>query len=80
MNKLLKLLIDDYTQRDTSAEYKLLLQRACDVEKSFTATLNNEQRKVYFELDILNGDLAVLDGNEFAEYLYDAIAHYPTKR
>ena len=71
MNKILRLLIDDYQNHAISAEYKLVLEKACIMEKAFVNSLNIEQKKAYSELDIAMGELSAWGQNELAEYLFD---------
>jgi len=71
MNKILKLLIDDYQTQDTSAEYKFLLQQVCIAEKCFIDSLNNKQRKMYLQLEALSNGLGVIEQNDLAEFLFE---------
>jgi len=44
MNKILKLIIDDYHNQKPSAEYLLVLHRVCDAEREFMALLDKKQK------------------------------------
>jgi len=70
MNKVLKLLIDDFTNKESSAVYKVALHRFCDAERLFMASLDNEQKKEYLKLGCLHGDLDIISENELALYLF----------
>jgi len=76
MNKILKLLIDDYQHRDISAGYRLMLEKACIIEKAFVGSLNAEQKKAYSELDFAMSELNTWGQNEFAEYLFENFKKY----
>ena len=70
MNKILKLLIDDYSQRKTSAEHKLALHLFCDAERAFTALLDDKQKTEYMKLGDLRCELDVVSENELGEFLF----------
>jgi len=73
MNKILKLLVDDYTNKESSAEYKLILHRYCDAEKAFLDLLDDKQKAEYLKLGSVGGELSVLEQDEFAEYIFKNI-------
>ena len=73
MNKILKLLVDDFLNKESSAEYKFVLTRYCDAEKAFMASLGEEQKAEYLKLDFITGELGIVEQNELAEYLYAAL-------
>jgi len=70
MNKILKLLVDDFVNKESSAEYKLVLHRYCDAEKTFMDSLNNKQKAEYLKLDFVAGELGVVEQNDLAEFLF----------
>ena len=71
MHKMLKLLIDDFQNVKPSAEYQLALQRACDAEVAFMASLNKKQKAEYLKLDFVNGELGVAELQELAKFLFE---------
>jgi len=73
MNKILQLIIDDYQNHPTSAEYKLALHRYCEVERKFMSSLSEKQVKEYLELDFIGGELNVVEQNEFAQFIFDYV-------
>ena len=70
MNKILKLIIDDYQNHKLSAEYKFALHRYCDAERKFMDTLNKNQKAEFLKLDFIAGELNVAEQNDFAEFLF----------
>jgi len=70
MNKILKLIIDDYHNQKPSAEYKFALHRYCEDERKFMSSLNKKQVKEYLGLDSIASELNVVEQNEFANYLF----------
>jgi len=73
MNRILKLIVDDYQNQPTVTEYKLVLHRFCDVEKQFMSTLNKKQKAEYLKLDIVSGELSVVEQNELVKYVFDCL-------
>ena len=71
MNKILKLIINDYQNQKPSAEYQLTLHRYCDAEQGFMSTLSKKQKVEYMKLDFLVGELSVVEQDEFAKYLFE---------
>jgi formylmethanofuran dehydrogenase subunit B len=69
MDKVLKLLVDDFGERGTSAEYRVILHKHCEIERPLIASLNDEQKKEYFKLESMRGELQVQGFNDFAEFL-----------
>ena len=66
MNKILKLIIDDYQNHKPSAEYQLALHRYCEAEQEFMAMLNKKQTAKYLKLNFAAGELSVVEQDEFA--------------
>ena len=71
MNKILKLILDDYQTRNTSAEYKLLLAKICAEERAFMDLLDVEQKKAYLKYESVRNELDILAQNELAVYLFE---------
>lgn len=71
MNKLLKLLINDYQNHKLSAEYQLALNKLCDAQRGFMALLNDEQKKAFLMLDCIDGELNIAERDDFAKYLFE---------
>ena len=71
MNKILKLIIDDYQNQKPTAEYQLALRRYCDFETAFMALLDEKQKAEYLKLDFAAGELALIEQDEFAKYLFN---------
>ena len=71
MDKILKLLIDDFQNHKPSAENQLVLNRVCEAETVFMNSLNKNQRAGYLKLDFVNGELNVVELREFAKFLYE---------
>ena len=71
MNKILKLLINDFQNQKPGAEYQLVLHRFCEAESAFMATLNKKQKVEYLKLDALGGELGVAELDNFATYLFE---------
>ena len=70
MNKILKLLIDDFQSHKPGAKYQFVLHRFCEAESAFMATLNKKQKAEYLKLDVLGGELGVAELDSFAAYLF----------
>jgi len=70
MDKMLKLLIDDFQNQKPSAEYQLVLNKVCEAESSFMNSLNKKQKAEFLKLDFVNGELGVMELREFAQFLY----------
>ena len=70
MDKILELLINDMQNEKPSAEQRLAMKAYCEAERKFMATLNKKQKAEYIELDILTGELSVVEQDDFAKYLY----------
>ena len=73
MNKVLKLIIDDYHNQKSSAEYQIVLHRYCESERSFINSLNKKQKVEYLKLVSLDGELNMIEQDEFARYLFDKL-------
>ena len=71
MDKILKLLLDDFLSQKPSAEYRLILKNCCEAEKTFMSLLDGNQKAEFFKLDSMNGELAVSGLNELAKFLYE---------
>ena len=73
MDKILKLLIDDFQNEKPSSEYQLVLRKFCKAEVKFMATLSEKQKAEYMKLDLLCGELDVAELNNFAKFLYKSL-------
>jgi len=73
MDKILKLLLDDFLSQKPSAEYRLVLKNCCEAEKAFMALLDEKQKVEFFKLDSMNGKLAVSGLKELAMFLYENV-------
>ena len=71
MDKILKLLLDDFLSQKPSAEYRLTLKKCCEAEKAFMALLDGKQKSEFFKLDTMNGELEASGLNELAKFLYE---------
>jgi len=71
MNKVLKLIVDDFTEKNVSAEYKVIQHEYCGIERPFIETLSPEQKKEYFKLESLRGELNDQLFSDFARYLFE---------
>jgi len=71
MNKISKLLVDDFLNQKPSAEYKLALNKYCDAEAVFIALLDEKQKAEYLKLDFVTGELSVVEFREFTQFLYE---------
>lgn len=74
MNKLLKLLVDDYYNQKTSAELKLTLRKLCEAQTKFIDSLNDAQKKEFMQLDSITGEHMAAERNEFANYLFEHLS------
>jgi len=74
MDKMLKLLIDDFQNHKPSAEYQLILKKYCEAETAFMNSLNKKQKDEYLKLDFKLGKLSIAELNEFAEFLFGIIS------
>ena len=74
MNKILKLICDEYHNQRPSAEYRLAQKVVCEAQAKFMAGLSTKQKKEFMELDFIQGQLNVQSQNDFAEYLFSAFA------
>jgi len=70
MDKMLKLLIDDFQNEKPSAEYQLVQNRVCDAESAFMALLDEKQKAEYLKLDFVCGELNIIESHELAQFLY----------
>ena len=70
MDKILKLLLDDFLSQKPSAEYRLVLRNCCELEKDFMALLDEKQKAEFFKLDALNGELSIAGLHELAKFLH----------
>ena len=75
MDKMLKLLIDDFQNHKSSAEYQLVLNKVCKAETVFMNSLNKKQKAEYLKLDFVCGELSVVELREFAKFLYDSLKY-----
>ena len=71
MDKILKLLIDDFQNHKPSAEYQLALNKVCEAESAFMNSLNKKQKAEYLKLDFVTGELSIVEFREFAQFLYE---------
>lgn len=69
MDKMLKLLIDDFQNHKPSAEYQLILNKVCEAETLFMNSLSKKQKAEYLKLDFSGGELNVAEFHEFAKFL-----------
>jgi len=74
MNKILKLIVDDYHNQKPSAEYRLIQKEVCEAQATFMVGLNKKQRKEFLELDSLLGQLSVIAQDDLAEFLFAHIS------
>jgi len=74
MNKILKLICDDYHSQRPSAECRLAQKVVCEAQAKFMSMLSKKQKKEFLELDFIQGQLNVQSQNDFAEYLFSAFA------
>lgn len=70
MDKILKLLIEDFGNQKPSAEYQLALKNVCEMEMRFMTLLNNEQKAEYLNLDFIASELGIIELRDFAEFLH----------
>ena len=70
MNKLLKLLIDDFQNEKPTTEYQLILNKVCEAESAFMTLLDKKQKAEYLKLDFICDELGVVELHEFAKFLY----------
>ena len=73
MNKVLKLIVDDYLNKNSSAEYRLAQKEVCEAQAKFMTGLNKKQQKEFFKLDSIQGKLNVIGHDEFAEFLFEQL-------
>jgi len=78
MDKILKLIINNYQNQKPSAEYKLILNQVCEAEERFLSTLSKEQKVEYRKLEFIVAELDVIERDEFAEYLFDFMSRLHT--
>lgn len=70
MDKILNLLLNEYKKEKPSAEYQLILKKACEAEAAFMATLDKKQKAKYLELDFIEGEVVVAELQDLAEFLF----------
>jgi len=63
--------MDDFQNQKPGAEYQFVLRRFCEAESTFMATLNKKQKAEYLKLDVLGGELSVVELDNFATYLFE---------
>ena len=73
MDKILKLLIDDFQNHKSTAEYQLVLNKVCEAEATFINSLNKKQKAEYLKLDFVCGELSAIELREFAQFLYETL-------
>jgi len=61
MNKILKLLIDDFQNHKPSAKYQPVLNKVCETEMAFMSSLNKKQKAEYIKLDFVCGELSIVE-------------------
>ena len=70
MEKVLKLLIDDFREINVPANYKAELTKYCQKEREFLLSLSEEQKKVYEELQHIQADMESIQQQEFAKFIH----------
>jgi hypothetical protein len=70
MEKIWALIVEASKNREISDNYKDILRRYADAEKSFVETLDEKQKSAYIDLGYLRGDLDIAEQDDFAKYLY----------
>jgi hypothetical protein len=73
MNKILKLMVDDYQNNKPSAEYRLALRYFCDAEKRFMSMLNKKQAAEYLKLSSMHCELDSIGLDDFAVFLFNQL-------
>lgn len=73
MNKVLELIIEDFQNQKPSAKYKLVQHKVCEVETIFMKSLSKEQKKEYLNFCFVQGELDVVELDEFAEFLFERL-------
>jgi len=76
MHRVLQVLIEDFRNKKPSAEYQLIQHRYCEVERLFTDSLSEEQKKKYLELDFTAGELDIQEFNEFALFVFENLRKF----
>ncbi|MCL2846091.1 MAG: hypothetical protein FWE38_00190 [Firmicutes bacterium] len=79
MNKIIKLIVDDYLNQKPSAEYRLAQKEVCEAQAKFMTGLNKKQRKEFFKLDSIQGKLNVIEDDECAEFLFKRLFRNSTE-
>ncbi|MCL2540631.1 MAG: hypothetical protein FWE53_04390 [Firmicutes bacterium] len=70
MIKILQLLVDDYYNQKPTAEYLLMLNKVCEAESKFTATLTKKQRLEYLKFEAVTNELTSVELDDFAKFLF----------
>lgn len=76
MYKILQLLIDDFHEKKPNAEYQLMQHKVSEIEKPFIASLTAEQKKEYFKLESVVGELHDKGFDDFAIFLFENLKKY----
>ena len=76
MNRILKLLIDDYGDRNSTAEYKVEQMKFCEAERAFVNSLSEEQKKAYPALNSLHGELGCIEQKQVAEFVFKNLKEF----
>jgi len=76
MNRILKLILDDYCNQKPSAEYRLMQQEVCEAQSRFMAGLSKKQKKEFLELDSLSGQLITVAQDDLSVLLFETLKLY----
>ena len=76
MHKILKALIEEHMERKPSAEYQLIQHKACEVERLFIESLNQEQKDKYKELDFVSGELDAQGYDDFVKFVFENLRKF----
>jgi len=71
MEKLLQLLIDEFSHKQSTVEYSLLLHRYIIQEDLFLDLLNENQTIEFHKLESFKDNLNDAEHKAFAKFLYD---------
>ena len=67
MNYLIEFIKSQFELEPISAEYKLQLQKLCEVEDKFLEGLSEDKRKEYHNLELEKGGLLCLENDRLIE-------------
>ena len=71
MDKILRLLIEEFLEQKPSAEYQLALHKFCEAETEFMKLLDDKQKAEYFKFDFEYGKLDIVSMNAIAEFIFE---------